>query len=146
MTWDSKSARNEEQEAVTTEDVKPATKSPTVISGAAARALLKFCTLICCGVFVLEAVVYLNVVHGPVPVHDMLGKILEGRYDLLSLGRKNPVAYLAMGLLLHCGMATLITLALQRLLLRNRGLAILTGALIFLALEGCFVALAMGSL
>lgn len=129
---------------MTLDDVK-SVKSPTVISGADARALLRICTLLCCGIFILEAIAYLNSVIGPIPMPLPLKNILDGRYELMSLGRDHPVAYVAVGLLLHCGMATLLTLALQRLLLRNRGLAIATGILILLALEGCLVALALSA-
>jgi hypothetical protein len=50
----------------------------------------------------------------------------------------------AVGLLLHAGIAGLMSAALQRMWLRTRGLALSMVLLIVVAFEGALVALAIG--
>jgi MFS superfamily sulfate permease-like transporter len=56
-----------------------------------------------------------------------------------------PIAA-AVGLLVHAGMAALMSAALQRMWLRNRKLALSMVLLIFVAFEGALVALAIGKM
>lgn len=120
--------------------------SPTVIpaSDPRARALLSVCLILCCGYFILEMVLFLL-------VQDRMGdgpliQILTQRNALFSLGRGSMPLSAAVGLLIHAGMAALMSAALQRMWLRNRGLALSMVLLIFIAFQGALVALAIGKI
>jgi hypothetical protein len=120
--------------------------SPTVIprTDPRARTLLGVCLTICCGYFILELVGYLlfqdQLGDGP------LGHFLKQRHALFGLGRDSMPLSAAVGLLLHAGMAALMSAALQRMWLRNRGLALSMVMLIFVAFQGALVALAIGKI
>ena len=118
--------------------------SPTVIpkTDPRARTLLGVCLTICCGFFILEMVGFLL-------LQEQLGEgalrhILEQRYALFSLGRGSMPLSAAVGVLIHAGMAALMSAALQRMWLRNRGLALSMVLMIFVAFQGALVALAIG--
>lgn len=120
--------------------------SPTVIprSDPRARTLLGVCLTLCCGYFIFEMVAFLL-------VQDQLGEgplrqILAQRHSLFSLGRNSMPLSAAVGLLIHAGMAALMSAALQRTWLRNRGLALSMVLLIFVAFQGALVALAIGKI
>ena len=119
---------------------------PTVIprSDPRARTLLGVCLTLCCGVFLCELIGFLL-------FEDQLGggalrQILAQRQALFGLGRGNMPLSAAVGLLLHAGIAGLMSAALQRMWLRNRGLALSMVLLIMVAFEGALVALAVGKL
>ena len=120
--------------------------SPTVIprTDPRARTLLGVCLMLCCGFFILEMVAFLlfqdKLGDGP------LGHVLNQRYALFSLGRNSMLLSAAVGLLIHAGMAALMSAALQRTWLRNRGLALSIVLLIFVAFQGALVALAIGKI
>jgi len=120
--------------------------SPTVIprTDPRARTLLGVCLTLCCGYFILEMVGFLlfqdQLGDGP------LNQILTQRNVLFGLGRGNMPLSAAVGLLLHAGMAALMSAALQRMWLRNRGLALSMVLLIFVAFQGALVALAIGKI
>ena len=120
--------------------------SPTVIprSDPRARHLLGVCLTLCCGCSIAELVLYLA-------FGDFLGtgafhQILAQRHALFSLGKGSVPLSAAVGLLLHAGMAALMSAALQRMWLRNRGLALSMVMLIFIAFQGALVGLAIGKL
>ena len=120
--------------------------SPTVIprTDPRARTLLGLCLTLCCGYFILEMVVFLL-------LQDQLGKgllgqILAQRNALFGLGRNSMPLSAAVGTLIHAGMAALMSAALQRMWLRNRGLAVSMVLLIFIAFQGALVALAIGKI
>ena len=119
---------------------------PTVIpkTDPRARTLLGVCLTLCCGFFILEMVAFLllqdQLGNGP------LGHILEKRYAVFSLGKNSMPLAAAVGLLMHAGMAALMSAALQRMWLRNRGLSLSMVLLIFLAFQGALVALAIGKI
>jgi hypothetical protein len=122
--------------------------SPTVVPTKAplARTLLGFCLVLCCGFFVVEIVAHAllgNPGEGGEGVR-LASRLLEDRYRILSLGRQNLFVYAAAGLLLHAGVAALMSAALQHTWLRNRRLAVSIVLLIFLAFQGAVVALAVG--
>ena len=120
--------------------------SPTVIprNDPRARTLLGLCLTLCCGYFILEMVVFLL-------LQDQLGEgllrqILAQRNALFALGRNSMPLSAAVGILIHAGMAALMSAALQRMWLRNRGLAVSMVLLIFIAFQGALVALAIGKI
>jgi hypothetical protein len=120
--------------------------SPTVIpkTDPRARTLLGVCLTLCCGFFILEMIAYLL-------LQDHLGDgalrhILDLRNAVFSLGRGSVPLSAAVGVLIHAGMAALISAALQRMWLRNRGLALSMVLLIFVAFQGALVALAIGKI
>lgn len=120
--------------------------SPTVIprTDPRARTLLGFCLILCCGFYIVEMVGYLL-------LEDQLGNgalghILAQREALFSLGKGSVPLSAAVGILIHAGMAALMSAALQRMWLRNRGLALSMVLLIFVAFEGALVALAIGKI
>jgi len=120
--------------------------SPTVIprTDPRARTLLGVCLTLCCGYFILEMVGFLL-------FQDQLGdgalqQILTQRNSLFGLGRGSMPLSAAVGLLIHAGMAALMSAALQRMWLRNRGLALSMVLLIFVAFQGALVALAIGKI
>ena len=75
----------------------------------------------------------------------LLLKVLSSRFALLSLGRNHVVVYAAGGIILHAGIAALLSAALPHLWLRNRRLAISIMLLLFVAFQGALVALAVGN-
>ena len=118
--------------------------SPTVIplTDPRARTLLGVCLTLCCGYFILEMVAFLL-------LQDHLGdgalrQILTLRNNLFGLGKNSMPLSAAVGILIHAGMAALMSAALQRMWLRNRGLATSMVLLIFIAFQGALVALALG--
>jgi len=120
--------------------------SPTVIplTDPRARTLQGLCLTLCCGYFILEMVAFLL-------LQDQLGdgalrQILTQRNSLFGLGRNSMPLSAAVGLLIHAGMAALMSAALQRMWLRNRGLALSMVVLIFVAFQGALVALALGKI
>src|SRR5258706_2475034 len=119
---------------------------PTVIprSDPRARTLLGLCLTLCCGCFIVEMVGFLLLQQRP--VEGPLMQILSQRNALFSLGKGSTPLSAAVGLLLHAGMAALMSAALQRMWLRNRGLALSMVLLIFVAFEGALVALAIGKI
>jgi hypothetical protein len=120
--------------------------SPTVIprTDPRARTLLGVCLTLCCGFFVLEMVSFL--LFQDQMGDGALGHVLGQRNALFALGRGSMPLSAAVGLLLHAGMAALMSAALQRMWLRNRGLALSMVLLIFVAFEGALVALAIGKI
>ena len=122
--------------------------SPTVIptNDPRARTLLHFCLWLCCGFFVVEAAArwVLGLIGGEGEAFRVAAGLIEDRYRILSLGRQNLLVYAAAGLLLHAGVAALMSAALQHTWLRNRRLAVSIVMLIFLAFQGAVVALAVG--
>lgn len=122
--------------------------SPTVIprTDPRARTLLHFCLALCCGFFVVEAAArgVLALAGGEGEGLKLAGLLLEGRYRLFSLGRENLLLYLAAGLLLHAGVAALMSASLQHTWLRSRKLGMSIVLLLFLAFQGAVVALAVG--
>jgi hypothetical protein len=120
--------------------------SPTVIprTDPRARTLLGVCLTLCCGFFILEMVGFLlfqeKLSDGP------LRQILSQRNALFGLGKGNMPLSAAVGLLIHAGMAALLSAALQRMWLRNRGLSLSMVLLIFVAFQGALVALAIGKI
>ena len=119
---------------------------PTVIprSDPRARTLLGVCLTLCCGVFLVEMIGFLL-------FEDQMGsgalrQILAQRHALFGLGRESMPLSAAVGLLLHAGIAGLMSAALQRMWLRNRGLALSMVLLIVVAFEGALVALAIGKI
>jgi len=119
---------------------------PTVIprTDPRARTLLGVCLTLCCGFFILEMVGFLllqdQLGNGPLP------HILAQRNALYGLGKGSMPLSAAVGLLIHAGMAALMSAALQRMWLRNRGLALSMVLLIFVAFQGAVVALAIGKI
>ena len=120
--------------------------SPTVIprTDPRARTLLGVCLTLCCGFFILEMIGFLL-------VQDQLGdgplrQILTQRNAVFGLGRSSMPLSAAVGLLIHAGMAALMSAALQRMWLRNRGLALSMVMMIFVAFQGALVALAIGKI
>ena len=120
--------------------------SPTVIprTDPRARTLLGVCLTLCCGCFILEMLGFLL-------FQEQLGdgalrQILTQRNALFALGRGNMPLSAAVGLLLHAGMAALMSAALQRMWLRNRRLSLSMVLLIFVAFQGALVALAIGKI
>lgn len=120
--------------------------SPTVIprTDPRARTLLGLCLTLCCGFFILEMVGFLLL--GDRMGDGRLFLILSRRNDLFGLGKGSMPLSAAVGILLHAGMAALMSQALQRMWLRNRGLSVSMVLLIFVAFEGALVALAIGKL
>src|SRR5688572_20041889 len=96
--------------------------SPTVIPtrDPRARTLLGFCLALSCGFFILEFVAFLLM--GPGLEEGPLRTVLAARHDLYALGRGGLEVAAAVGVLLHAGMAALVSSALQRMWLRNRKL------------------------
>ena len=120
--------------------------SPTVIpkTDPRARTLLGVCLTLCCGFFIFEMVGFLL-------LEEQLGQgalhhVLAQRNALFSLGRASTPLSAAVGVLIHAGMAALMSAALQRMWLRNRGLALSMVLLIFVAFQGALVALAIGKI
>jgi hypothetical protein len=120
--------------------------SPTTIprTDPRARTLLGVCLTLCCGFFILEMVGFLL-------FEDRLGdgalhQILTQRYALFGLGKGSMPLTAAVGLLIHAGMAALMSAALQRMWLRNRKLSLSMVLLIFVAFQGALVALAIGKI
>jgi len=120
--------------------------SPTVIprTDPRARHLLGVCLTLCCGFFIVELVVFLA--FGDLLGDGRLHLILLRRNELFGLGKGSVPLSAAVGLLIHAGMAALMTAALQRMWLRNRGLALSMVLLIFVAFQGALVGLAVGKL
>jgi hypothetical protein len=120
--------------------------SPTVIprTDPRARTLLGLCLTLCCGCFIAEMLAFLlfqdQLGDGP------LGQILAHRNSLFALGKNSMPLSAAVGVLLHAGMAALMSAALQRMWLRNRRLALSMVLLIFVAFQGALVALAIGKI
>ena len=119
---------------------------PTVIprNDPRARTLLGVCLSLCCGFFILEMVGFL--LFGAQFGDGLPFHILEQRNALFSLGKGSMPLTAAVGLLIHAGMAAFMSAALQRMWLRNRGLALSMVFLIFLAFQGSLVALAIGKI
>ncbi|HVE39174.1 MAG TPA: hypothetical protein VNM14_04750 [Planctomycetota bacterium] len=117
---------------------------PTVIprTDPRARTLLGVVLTLCCGVFLVEMIGFL--LFGDELGDGALRQILTQRNALFALGRGNMALSAAVGLLLHAGIAGLMSAALQRMWLRNRGLALSMVLLIVVAFEGALVALAIG--
>jgi hypothetical protein len=120
--------------------------SPTVIprTDPRARTLLGICLTLCCGCFIVEMIVFL--LFQDQVGNGALNQILSQRNALFALGKGSMPLSAAVGLLLHAGMAALMSAALQRMWLRNRGLALSMVLLIFVAFQGALVALAIGKI
>jgi len=120
--------------------------TPTVIpnSDPRARHLLGVCLTLCCGFFIAEMIVFL--LFGDLLGDGALHQILAQRHAVYGLGKGNVPLAAAVGLLIHAGMAALMSAALQRMWLRNRGLALSMVLLIFVAFQGALVGLAIGKL
>jgi hypothetical protein len=120
--------------------------SPTVIprTDPRARTLLGFCLVLCCGYFIVELVAWLLLQEQI--GNGALGHILAQRHALFGLGKGSMPLSAAVGILIHAGMAALMSAALQRMWLRNRGLALSMVLLIFVAFQGALVALAIGKI
>ena len=120
--------------------------TPTVIpnSDPRARHLLGVCLTLCCGVFIAELIVFL--LFGDFLGDGALHQILAQRHALYGLGKGFVPLSAAVGLLIHAGMAALMSAALQRMWLRNRGLALSMVLMIFVAFQGALVGLAIGKL
>jgi hypothetical protein len=118
----------------------------TVIPGSdpRARSLLQGSLLFCCGFAVLELAAHL--LFGESLADGPLKTILRSRHDLFSLGRPAPALSAAVSVLVHAGLAALLSVSLQHTWLRNRKLAASIVLLIFIAFEGAVVALAVGRL
>lgn len=112
------------------------------------RTLLGVCLSICCGFFILELIGYLFLQERAGTLNregmGLLLQVLAGRFSLFSLGRNHVVVYAAGGIVLHAGMAALLSAALPRIWLRNRRLALSIMLLLFVAFQGALVALAIG--
>jgi hypothetical protein len=112
------------------------------------RTLLGVCLSLCCGFFIVELISFLMLKEGggdpPGEGMKLLLQVLAGRYALFSLGRDHVVVYAAGGIVLHAGIAALLSAALQHTWLRNRRLAVSIVLLIFVAFQGALVALAVG--
>ena len=120
--------------------------SPTVIprNDPRARTLLGVCLSLCCGFFIVEMVGFL--LFGSQLGDGLLFQILAQRNALFGLGKGSMPLTAAVGLLIHAGMAALMSASLQRMWLRNRGLSLSMVALIFVAFQGALVALAIGKI
>ena len=112
------------------------------------RTLLGVCLAICCGFFIVELIAFLFLQEraGSFQSEGMklLFQVLTSRFALLSLGRNHVVIYAAGGLILHAGIAALLSAALPHIWLRNRKLALAIVLLLFVAFQGALVALAVG--
>jgi hypothetical protein len=112
------------------------------------RTLLGVCLSLSCGFFLVELIAYLilqdRMAESPGEGMKLFLQVLASRFALLSLGRNNVVVYAAGGIVLHAGIAALLSAALQHTWLRNRRLAISIVLLIFVAFQGALVALAVG--
>lgn len=112
------------------------------------RTLLGVCLALCCGFFLVELVVFLILQERAGEASGegfrLFLQVLSSRFALLSLGKNNVVVYAAGGIILHAGIAALLSAALQHTWLRNRRLALSIVLLIFVAFEGALVALAVG--
>ena len=112
------------------------------------RTLLGVCLSLCCGFFIVELIAFLllreHVGEKSGEGLQLLLQVLASRYALLSLGKDHVVVYAAGGLVLHAGIAALLSAALPHLWLRNRRLALSIVMLIFVAFQGALVALAVG--
>jgi hypothetical protein len=109
-----------------------------------ARHLLGLCLTLCCGFSIAELVLFL-VFEGSLG-NGAFHQILAQRHALFGLGKGSVPVSAAVGLLLHAGMAALMSAALQRMWLRNRRLALSMVLLIFVAFQGALVGLAIGKL
>lgn len=109
-----------------------------------ARHLLGVCLTLCCGFFIAELIGFLA--FGDVLGDGALHQVLAQRQALFGMGKGSVPIAAAVGLLIHAGMAALMTAALQRMWLRNRGLALSMVILIFIAFQGALVGLAVGKL
>jgi len=120
--------------------------TPTVIPSTDPRArhLLGVCLTLCCGFFIAELVVFM--LFGDFLGDGALHQILSQRHALYGLGKGSVPLSAAVGLLIHAGMAALMSAALQRMWLRNRGLALSMVLMIFVAFQGALVGLAIGKL
>lgn len=120
--------------------------SPTVIprTDPRARHLLGVCLTLCCGFFIAEMIVWL--VFGDMLGDGALRQILQQRHAVYGLNKSSVPLAAAVGLLIHAGMAALMSAALQRMWLRNRGLALSMVLMIFVAFQGALVGLAIGKL
>jgi len=120
--------------------------SPTVIptNDPRAKQLLTVCLLLCCGFYLVELVGFLLFENelGDGALHQILAQ----RNALFGLGKGAVPISAAVGLLIHAGMAALMSAALQRMWLRSRKLALSMVLLIFVAFQGALVALAIGKL
>ena len=112
------------------------------------RTLLGVCLAICCGFFIVELIAFLFLQERASTFQSegmkLIFQVLESRFSLLSLGKNHVVIYAAGGVILHAGMAALLTSALQHTWLRNRRLALSIVLLLFVAFQGALVALAVG--
>ncbi len=120
--------------------------SPSVIQrdDPRARARFRLCLLLCCGFFLVEMVAYLCI-HESLPAASEFRRVLDGRQRLCAFGRTNAILGAAGGLLLHAGLAALMSATLQRTWLRSRSLAMSIVILIFVAFQGGIVAVAVGN-
>jgi len=119
--------------------------TPTVIPSTDPRSrhLLCVCLTLCCGFSIAELVGFL--LFGELLGDGALHQILAQRQALFGLGKGSVPLSAAVGLLIHAGMAALMSAALQRMWLRNRGLALSMVLLIFIAFQGAVVGLALGN-
>lgn len=112
------------------------------------RTLLGVCLSICCGFFIVELVGFLLLQEHTGSLGSggaaLLLQVLSSRFALFSLGRNHLVIYAAGGIVLHAGMAALLSAALPHTWLRNRRLALSIVLLLFVAFQGALVALAIG--
>ena len=112
------------------------------------RTLLGVCLSLCCGFFIVELIAFLmlreRATENAGEGMKLLLQVLTSRYALFSLGRDHVVIYAAGGLVLHAGIAALLSAALPHTWLRNRRLALSIVLLIFVAFQGALVALAVG--
>jgi len=121
--------------------------SPSVIPATdpRAKALLGLCLMISCGFFIVEMIAYLLLQpHGAETV-GALYQVLEARSRLFGLGKNHMAITAAGGVLIHAGIAALLSASLQRTWLRSRRLALSAVLLLFVAFQGALVALAMGN-
>jgi hypothetical protein len=106
------------------------------------------CLSLSCGFFLVELVTFLLLKERPSEGAGeglrLFLQVLASRFALLSLGRNHVVIYAAGGIVLHAGIAALLSAALQHTWLRNRRLALSIVLLIFVAFQGALVALAVG--
>ena len=109
------------------------------------RTLLGCCLILCCGAFIVELIAFLFMQGLAGSSNGIAYQILEVRYVLFSMGNDSVATYVAIGFLLHAGIAALMGATLQRLWLRSWKLAASSVLLIFVAFEGTLIGLAMGS-
>jgi hypothetical protein len=120
--------------------------SPTVIPATdpRAKALQGVCLALSCGFFIVELVSYLLLQPMGPEEGGVAFRVLEARAKLFGLGKNHMAVYAAAGVLIHAGIAALLSAALQRTWLRSRRLALSAVLLLFTAFQGALVALALG--